>query len=47
MTVQTTDRPLVVFAKTVPAGQVRLGPNSGVTGQGGSSYVTFVAGPTG
>lgn len=47
MTVQTSDRPLVVFAKTMPAGQVRLGPNSGVTGQGGSSYVTFVAGRTG
>ncbi|GLY90292.1 glycosyl hydrolase family 95 catalytic domain-containing protein [Actinoallomurus iriomotensis] len=44
MTVQTSDRPLAVFKKTVPAGQVRLGPNSGVSGQGGSSYVTFVTG---
>lgn len=47
MTVQTTDRALAVFAKTMPAGQVRLGPNSGVAGQGGSSYVTFVGGQTG
>jgi hypothetical protein len=47
MRVQTTDRPLAVFAKAMLAGKVRLGPNSGVTGQGGSSYVTFVTARTG
>lgn len=44
-TVRTTDRPLVLFRKEVPAGTLRLGGNSGVAGQGGSSYVTFVQEP--
>ena len=36
------DVPLVVFKKDVPAGTVVLGPNSGVSGQGDASYLTFV-----
>lgn len=44
-TVGTTDRPLVLFRKEVPAGTLTLGGNSGVSGQGGSSYVTFVREP--
>ncbi len=38
------DNPLVVFRKTMPAGRVALGPNSGVSGQGDAPYVTFVGG---
>jgi hypothetical protein len=38
------DVPLVVFEKDMPAGQVTLGPNSGVAGEGKASYVTFVGG---
>jgi hypothetical protein len=36
------DVPLVVFEKRVSAGPVVLGPNSGVSGQGDASYLTFV-----
>ncbi|MFD1858414.1 hypothetical protein EHW97_04660 [Aeromicrobium camelliae] len=41
--VATTDRPMVVFRKDVEPGRVTLGGNSGVEGQGGSSYITFVS----
>jgi hypothetical protein len=34
--------PLVLFRKDVDAGPVTLGPNSGTSGKGDSSYVTFV-----
>ncbi|HEY9351664.1 MAG TPA: hypothetical protein VIP28_00375, partial [Nocardioides sp.] len=44
-TVGTTDRQLVLFRKEVAAGTLTLGGNSGVSGQGGSSYVTFVREP--
>ena len=36
--------PLVVFEKDMPAGPVTLGPNSGLSGKGDASYVTFVGG---
>ncbi|XVQ83011.1 hypothetical protein ACQP2K_29770 [Microbispora siamensis] len=39
------DVPLVVFEKRMPAGRVVLGPNSGVSGRGDSSYLTFVGEP--
>ena len=39
------DVPLVVFEKRMPAGRVVLGPNSGIAGQGDSSYLTFVGKP--
>lgn len=41
------DVPLVVFEKDMPAGAVTLGPNSGVSGKGDASYVTFVGGQGG
>ncbi|MGJ9412901.1 hypothetical protein ACHAAC_09350 [Aeromicrobium sp. CF4.19] len=40
--VTTTDRPMVVFTKDVEPGTVTLGGNSGVEGQGGTTYLTFV-----
>jgi hypothetical protein len=40
-TVGTTDQRLVLFKRDVPAGQLALGPNSGVTGKGNSTYITF------
>ncbi|GIH62876.1 glycosyl hydrolase family 95 catalytic domain-containing protein [Microbispora siamensis] len=39
------DVPLVVFEKRMPAGRVVLGPNSGISGRGDSSYLTFVGEP--
>lgn len=44
-TVGTTDRSMALFRREVPAGTLTLGGNSGVSGQGGSSYVTFVQEP--
>ncbi len=41
-TVSTSDQRLVLFKRDVPAGQLPLGPNSGVTGKGNSTYITFV-----
>jgi hypothetical protein len=41
-TVGTTDQRLILFKRDVPAGSLALGPNSGVTGKGNSSYITFV-----
>ncbi|MGW7684162.1 glycosyl hydrolase family 95 catalytic domain-containing protein [Kribbella sp. NPDC054772] len=41
-TVGTTDQRLVLFKRDVPAGQLALGPNSGVAGKGNSTYITFV-----
>lgn len=41
-TVGTTDQRLVLFKRDVPAGQLSLGPNSGVSGMGNSTYLTFV-----
>lgn len=41
-TVSTTDQNLILFKRDVPAGQLSLGPNSGVVGKGNSTYVTFV-----
>jgi hypothetical protein len=41
-TVGTTDQRLILFKRDVPAGQLTLGPNSGVAGKGNSTYVTFV-----
>ena len=39
------DVPLVVFEKQMPAGRVVLGPNSGISGKGDSSYLTFIGKP--
>jgi hypothetical protein len=41
-TVRTTDTAFIVLKKDFPAGRVVLGPNSGVSGQGSSSYFTIV-----
>lgn len=41
MTIGTTDSPLVVFGKDVPAGRVTLGPNAATTGSS-STYITLV-----
>ncbi|NIK57737.1 glycosyl hydrolase family 95 catalytic domain-containing protein [Kribbella shirazensis] len=41
-TVGTTDQRLILFKRDVPAGQLVLGPNSGVPDKGNSTYVTFV-----
>ncbi|MGZ0152286.1 glycosyl hydrolase family 95 catalytic domain-containing protein [Kribbella sp. WER1] len=41
-TLSTTDQNLILFKRDVPAGQLSLGPNSGVAGKGNSTYVTFV-----
>ncbi|TCO18561.1 hypothetical protein EV652_115105 [Kribbella steppae] len=41
-TVGTTDQRLILFKREVPAGQLALGPNSGIEGKGNSSYITFV-----
>ncbi|MFF5260928.1 hypothetical protein ACFY4C_18470 [Actinomadura viridis] len=41
-TVRTTDTSFIVLKKEMPAGRVVLGANSGVTGQGSSSYFTMV-----
>ena len=40
--VGTTDQRLTVFKRDVPAGQLALGPNSGVPTKGNSTYITFV-----
>ncbi|RAY11546.1 hypothetical protein DPM19_30050 [Actinomadura craniellae] len=42
MTIRTTDTLFLVLKKELPAGRVTLGPNSGVSGQGSSSYFTLV-----
>jgi hypothetical protein len=41
-TVGTTDQRLILFERDVPAGELALGPNSGVPDKGNSSYITFV-----
>lgn len=41
-TVGTTDQRLILFRREVPAGQLKLGANSGVQGLGNSTYITFV-----
>lgn len=41
-TVGTTDQRLILFKREVPAGELILGPNSGIEGKGNSSYITFV-----
>ena len=41
-TVGTTDQRLILFKRDVPAGELALGANSGITGKGNSSYITFV-----
>jgi hypothetical protein len=40
-TVGTTDQRLILFKRDVPAGQLALGPNSGIPNKGNSSYITF------
>ncbi|GIF63872.1 hypothetical protein Ais01nite_19070 [Asanoa ishikariensis] len=39
------DVPLVVFKKDAPAGRLLLGPNTGISGRGDSSYLTFIGKP--
>ncbi|TWD75190.1 hypothetical protein FB561_6628 [Kribbella amoyensis] len=41
-TVGTTDQRLILFRRDVPAGEVKLGANSGVADKGNSTYLTFV-----
>ena len=41
-TVGTTDQRLHLFKREVPAGQLALGPNSGIEGKGNSTYITFI-----
>jgi hypothetical protein len=40
--VGTTDQRLILFKRDVPGGELALGANSGITGKGNSSYITFV-----
>lgn len=42
-TVKTTDVAVTVFEEQTPAGTINIGQNSGVAGQGGSTYVNVVA----
>jgi len=41
-TVGTTDQRLILFRKDVEPGRLELGANSGITGMGNSTYITFV-----
>jgi len=41
-TIGTTDQRLHLFKREAPAGELALGPNSGIEGKGNSTYITFV-----